>query len=43
MELELEAEAMEAMPTRRDAMAGFIILFVGNLAGDSLVAIGECF
>ena len=41
--MELAAEAMEAMATRREAMMSFIIFFVGNVDGDSLVAIGECF
>ena len=29
--MELEAETMEAVVTRRDAMASFIISFVGNV------------
>ena len=41
--LELEAEAMEAVATRRETMVSFIVLFVGNVDGDSLVAIRECF
>ena len=41
--MELEAEAMEAVATMREAKASFIILSMGDVDGDSLVAIGGCF
>ena len=40
--MELKAEAMEAVATRREAKASFIILSLVNVDGDSLVAIGGC-